>query len=209
MSAFETTTIQDLLLTKPPILLKGIVSGDENFFEGALKKKFRTHVIKLDIAPKSYPPGQYLLVSASNYMLYYLSQWDKIRKTCVVNLMSQDTKFWLFKINWARIRTHNLQDNTLILYQCATVTLFKFCRLGISTARYPSSFHFWWLPRESRTRGEMGSQCTALPEGCCLGHILENLANLLTSLIHWRCVCHILLDSWLWSLAGIWQLWTV
>ena len=39
-----------------------------------LKKKFRTHVIKLDIAPKSYPPGQYLLVSASNNMLYYLSQ---------------------------------------------------------------------------------------------------------------------------------------
>jgi hypothetical protein len=30
----------------------------------ALKKKFRTHVIKLDIAPMSYPPGQYLLVSA-------------------------------------------------------------------------------------------------------------------------------------------------
>jgi hypothetical protein len=30
----------------------------------ALKKKFRTHVIKLDIAPKSFPPGQYLLVSA-------------------------------------------------------------------------------------------------------------------------------------------------
>ncbi len=41
-----------------------------------LKKKFRTHVIKLDIAPMSlsYPPGQYLLVSASNNMLYYLSQ---------------------------------------------------------------------------------------------------------------------------------------
>ncbi len=39
-----------------------------------LKKKFRTHVIKLDIAPKSFPPGQYLLVSASNNMLYYLSQ---------------------------------------------------------------------------------------------------------------------------------------
>jgi hypothetical protein len=31
-----------------------------------------------------------------------------------------------------------------------------------------------------------------LPEGCCLGHILENLAVLLTSLIHWHCVCHIL-----------------
>ena len=41
----------------------------------------------------------------------------------------------------------------------------------------------------------MGSQCTALPEGCCLGHILENLAVLLTSLIHWHCVCHILLDT--------------
>jgi hypothetical protein len=27
--------------------------------------------------------------------------------------------------------------------------------------------------------------------------ILENLAVLLTSLIHWHCVCHILLDSWL------------
>ncbi len=38
------------------------------------QKKFRTHVIKLDIAPKSLPPGQYLLVSASNNMLYYLSQ---------------------------------------------------------------------------------------------------------------------------------------
>ncbi len=24
----------------------------------------------------SFPPGQYLLVSASNNMLYYLSQWD-------------------------------------------------------------------------------------------------------------------------------------
>jgi len=59
------------------------------------------------------------------------------------------------------------------------------CRLGISTARYPSSFNFWWLPRESRKRGEMGSQCTALPEGCCLGHILENLAVLLTRLIHY------------------------
>ncbi len=45
--------------------------------------------------------------------------------------------------------------------------------------------------------GEMGSQCTALPEGCYLGHILENLAVLLTSLIHWHCVCHILMDSWL------------
>ncbi len=56
-------------------------------------KKFRTHVIKLDIAPMSFPPGQYLLVSASNNMLYYLSQRDKIRTTCVVNLMSQDTKF--------------------------------------------------------------------------------------------------------------------
>ncbi len=95
-----------------------------------LKKKFRTHVIKLEIAPMSYPPGQYLLVSASNNMLYYLSQWDKIRTTCVVNLMSQDTKFWLFKINWDRIRTHNLQDNTLILYQCATFTLFKFVQIG-------------------------------------------------------------------------------
>ncbi len=94
------------------------------------KKKFRTHVIKLDIAPMSYPPGQYLLVSASNNMLYYLSQWDKIRTTCVVNLMSQDTKFWLFKTNCARIRTHNLQDNTLILYQCATFTLFKFVQIG-------------------------------------------------------------------------------
>ncbi len=40
----------------------------------ALKKKFRTHVIKLDIAPMSYPPGQYLLVSASNNMLYRHSQ---------------------------------------------------------------------------------------------------------------------------------------
>ncbi len=40
----------------------------------ALKKKFRTHVIKLDIAPMSFSPGQYLLVSASNNMLYYLSQ---------------------------------------------------------------------------------------------------------------------------------------
>jgi hypothetical protein len=40
----------------------------------ALKKKFRTHVIKLDIAPKLYLPGQHLLVSASNNMLYYLSQ---------------------------------------------------------------------------------------------------------------------------------------
>ncbi len=96
----------------------------------ALKKKFRTHVIKLDIAPMSFPPGQYLLVSASNNMLYYLSQWDKIRTTCVVNLMSQDTKFWLFKINCARIWTHNLQDNTLILYQCATFTLFKFVQIG-------------------------------------------------------------------------------
>jgi hypothetical protein len=41
---------------------------------GCTKKKFRTYVIKLDIAPKSFPPGQYLLVSASNNMLYYLSQ---------------------------------------------------------------------------------------------------------------------------------------
>jgi hypothetical protein len=40
----------------------------------SIKKKFRTHVIKLDIAPVSYPLGQYLLVSASNNMLYYLSQ---------------------------------------------------------------------------------------------------------------------------------------
>ncbi len=40
---------------------------------GTLKKKSRTHVIKLDIAPKSFPPGQYLLVSASNNMLYCLS----------------------------------------------------------------------------------------------------------------------------------------
>ncbi len=96
----------------------------------SLKKKFRTHVIKLDIAPMSFPPGQYLLVSASNNMLYYLSQWDKIHTTCVVNLMSQDTKFWLFKINCARIRTHNLQDNTLILYQCATFALFKFVQIG-------------------------------------------------------------------------------
>ncbi len=38
------------------------------------QKKFRTHVIKLEIAPMSFPPGQYLLVSASNNMLYYLSQ---------------------------------------------------------------------------------------------------------------------------------------
>ncbi len=78
----------------------------------------------------SYPPGQYLLVSASNNMLYYLSQWDKIRTTCVVNLMSQDTKLWLLKINCARIWTHNLQDNTMILYQCATFTLFKLVQIG-------------------------------------------------------------------------------
>jgi hypothetical protein len=40
-------------------------------FGSTLKKKFRTHVIKLDIAPKSYPPGQYLLVSASNNIFFF------------------------------------------------------------------------------------------------------------------------------------------
>ena len=53
-----------------------MLAGKEGKRELAIhsKKKFRTHVIKLDIAPMSYPPGQYLLVSASNNMLYYLSQ---------------------------------------------------------------------------------------------------------------------------------------
>ncbi len=103
------------------------------FFGFAQHSKKNSDVIKLDIAPMSFPPGQYLLVSASNNMLYYLSQWsqwDKIRTTCVVNLMSQDTKFWLLKINCAKIRTYNLQDNTLILYLCATFTLFKFVQIG-------------------------------------------------------------------------------
>ncbi len=38
---------------------------------GRTQKKIQN---PLDIAPMSYPPGQYLLVSASNNMLYYLSQ---------------------------------------------------------------------------------------------------------------------------------------
>ncbi len=97
------------------IIPKLLVLCNYKTLRRTLKKKFRTHVIKLDIAPMSFPPGKYLLASASNNMLYYLSQWDKIRTTCVANLMSQDTKFWLFKINCARIWTHNLQDNTLIL----------------------------------------------------------------------------------------------
>jgi hypothetical protein len=34
---------------------------DRSLAQPTLKKKSRTHVIKLDIAPKSFPPGQYLV----------------------------------------------------------------------------------------------------------------------------------------------------
>ncbi len=56
-----------------------------------LKKNYGTHVIKLDIAPKTYPLGQHLFISASNNMFYRHSQWDKRHTICVVNLMPQDT----------------------------------------------------------------------------------------------------------------------
>ncbi len=39
-----------------------------------LKKNYGTHVIKLDIAPKAYPLGQHLFISASNNMFYRHSQ---------------------------------------------------------------------------------------------------------------------------------------
>jgi hypothetical protein len=39
-----------------------------------LKKNYGTHVIKLDIAPKTYPLGQHLFISASNNMFYRHSQ---------------------------------------------------------------------------------------------------------------------------------------
>ncbi len=35
-----------------------------------LKKNYGTHVIKLDIALKTYPLGQHLFISASNNMFY-------------------------------------------------------------------------------------------------------------------------------------------
>ncbi len=56
------------------------------------QKNYGTHVIKLDIAPKTYPLGQHLFISASNNMFYRHSQWDKSHTICVVNLMPQDTK---------------------------------------------------------------------------------------------------------------------
>ncbi len=61
-------------------------------FATTLKKNYGTHVIKLDIAPKTYPLGQHLFISASNNMFYRHSQWDKRHTICVVNLMPQDTK---------------------------------------------------------------------------------------------------------------------
>jgi hypothetical protein len=57
-----------------------------------LKKNYGTRVIKLDIAPKTYPLGQHLFISASNNMFYRHSHWDKRHTICVVNLMPQDTK---------------------------------------------------------------------------------------------------------------------
>jgi hypothetical protein len=39
-----------------------------------LKKNYGTHVIKLDIAPVSFPLGQHLFISASNNMFYRHSQ---------------------------------------------------------------------------------------------------------------------------------------
>jgi hypothetical protein len=59
--------------------------------QAPLKKNFGTHVIKLDIAPKTYPLGQHLFISASNNMFYRPSQWDKRHTICVVNLMPHET----------------------------------------------------------------------------------------------------------------------
>ncbi len=49
------------------------------------KKNYGTHVIKLDIAPKTYPLGQHLFISASNNMFYRQSQWDKRHTICFVS----------------------------------------------------------------------------------------------------------------------------
>jgi hypothetical protein len=67
------------LTSGPPVPVLGLVPLFSYMMSGPLfpdctQKKIQNHVIKLDIAPKSYPPGQYLLVSASNNMLYYLIQ---------------------------------------------------------------------------------------------------------------------------------------
>ncbi len=94
------------------------------------QKKFQNPCYQIRYCTNVISTGAILVSFCLQQHAYYLSQWDKIRTTCVVNLMSQDTKFWLFKINWVRIRTHILQDNTLILYQCATFTLFKFVQIG-------------------------------------------------------------------------------
>jgi hypothetical protein len=50
-----------------------------------LKKNYGTHIIKLDIAPKTYPLGQHLFISASNNMFYRHSQCDKRHTICVVS----------------------------------------------------------------------------------------------------------------------------
>jgi hypothetical protein len=46
----------------------------QNVLHTALKKNYGTHVIRLDIAPKTYPLGQHLFISASNNMFYRHSQ---------------------------------------------------------------------------------------------------------------------------------------
>ncbi len=47
-----------------------------------LKKNYGTHVIKLDIAPKTYPLGQHLFIAVSNNMFYRHSQWNKRHNLC-------------------------------------------------------------------------------------------------------------------------------
>ncbi len=100
-----------------------------------LKKNYGTHVIKLDIALKTYPLGQYLFISASNNMFYCHSQWDKSHTIFVVNLMLQDTK--LIFLNRSFLGS-NLQlsqwvsDTLPLCYMCLVQTFSNWMYLELN-----------------------------------------------------------------------------
>ncbi len=62
------------------VFLKWVQEKHLTLLTSTLKKNYGTHVIKLDIAPKTH-----LFISASNNMFYRHSQCDKRHTICVVS----------------------------------------------------------------------------------------------------------------------------
>jgi hypothetical protein len=104
----------------------------------ALKKNYGTHVIRLDIAPKTYPLGQHLFISASNNMFYRHSQWDKRHTICVVNLMTQDTKIVFLNRSYLG---SNLQPSGRVSTNAPHMPCTSLLKLDIFGAKYLSSFY--------------------------------------------------------------------